>query len=197
MDLWLDQYYFDLEAIIDAISRTTAIKSPNLNYVDGILKNRLKQVEELQKEAEDPENIEIHREREVDFEKRQQILELIEFPRKSLRKDEMEDLDSLSQDFDYSDVEVSYRFLKKNKKDTSLASILRLLNGEEVQAERKKKITLAQVRIAEERSRKSGQTYTGKAVGKKDAKVETANASKANPMEERFNKRRKEKLDGK
>ena len=195
MDMWLDEYLFDIDAIIDAISRTTAIKSPNLNYVDGILKNRLKQVEALQKETADAVDMAVQKEIETDFEKRQRILELIEFTRKSLRKDEMADLDTLSRDFDFSDVEVAYRFLKRNNKDCSIASILRLLNGEDVQAERKNRITLAQVKIAEEQNRRIRQSYVRKGTVAAKNGENNEKADKPNPMEERFNKRRMEKAN--
>ncbi len=39
MDTWLDDMNFSLEVIELAFERSTAIKNPNMNYVNGILKN--------------------------------------------------------------------------------------------------------------------------------------------------------------
>ena len=50
MDMWLDEYRFDLESILDAVSKTITIKSPNLKYVDGVLRNRLDAVSRLEPE---------------------------------------------------------------------------------------------------------------------------------------------------
>lgn len=192
MNRWLDEYRFDLESIVDAISKTTSIKSPNLNYVDGILRNRLKKIEKIQGK---PEIETYQREKlETNFEKRQKILNLIKFTRKSLRKDEMEDLDKLSQDFDFSDVEVAYNYLKNNDRELSLSNMLRLLNGEETLAVRKNPITLNQVRLAEEesnirfeREKKSqgpGPSKAGKA--QEDPGVE----KEIGPIEKRLQQRR-------
>lgn len=39
IDKWLDEYKFSLEVIEEACKRSIGIKSPNLKYIDGILKN--------------------------------------------------------------------------------------------------------------------------------------------------------------
>lgn len=203
MDIWLDEYLFDLDAIIDAISKTTAIKSPNLNYVDGILKNRLKGIQQAREK--NPQLLELEtRQIESNFEKRQKILEAIEFSRKTLRKDEMRDLESLASNFDVSDVEVTYKFLRKNNRDSSLASILMTLNGETAQPKRQQKITLQQVKIAEEQNRLQGQNQQikqgAKIHEKKESRILTENKDREiGPLEKRLQQKRIEQLkkDGK
>lgn len=182
MDVWLDEYHFDLEVVLEAIGKTTGIKTPNLNYVDGILKNQFKRVQQMTQEI--PELL-VSESQESDFEKRQQILERISFPRKSLRRDEMELLDRLSREFASSDVEVAYRYLKRNGKDTGLSSILAQLSGEEVPKERTQRITLKEVRIAEEK-------YRPQRTGQQREQREAASRAetKPNPIDALMKKRR-------
>lgn len=190
MDRWLDEYLFDMESITDAIGRTTSIKSPNLNYVDGILKNRLKQIEKIKDspQMQDTES----KETENNFEKRQKILDLIRFTRKTLRRDEMDDLDILSRDFDFSDVEVAYHYLKNNDRENSLSSILRLLNGEDVPQARKNRITLNQVRLAEEHNKQKRQYE--KPASKGNAGTRPGGEKEIGPVEKRLQQKRAEQL---
>lgn len=39
MDTWVDNMNFSMEVIEKAFEKSLAIKNPNLNYVNGILKN--------------------------------------------------------------------------------------------------------------------------------------------------------------
>ena len=190
MDRWLDEYLFDMESITDAIGRTTSIKSPNLNYVDGILKNRLKQIEKI-KDSPQMQDME-SKETENNFEKRQKILDLIRFTRKTLRRDEMDDLDILSRDFDFSDVEVAYHYLKNNDRENNLSSILRLLNGEDVPQARKNRITLAQVRLAEEHNKQKRQYE--KPASKGNVGTRPGGEKEIGPVEKRLQQKRAEQL---
>ena len=190
MDRWLDEYLFDMESITDAIGRTTSIKSPNLNYVDGILKNRLKQIEKI-KDSPQMQDME-SKETENNFEKRQKILDLIRFTRKTLRRDEMDDLDILSRDFDFSDVEVAYHYLKNNDRENSLSSILRLLNGEDVPQARKNRITLNQVRLAEEHNKQKRQYE--KPASKGNVGTRPGGEKEIGPVEKRLQQKRAEQL---
>ena len=190
MDRWLDEYLFDMESITDAIGRTTSIKSPNLNYVDGILKNRLKQIEKI-KDSPQMQDMEA-KEIENNFEKRQKILDLIRFTRKTLRRDEMDDLDILSRDFDFSDVEVAYHYLKNNDRENNLSSILRLLNGEDVPQARKNRITLNQVRLAEEHNKQKRQYE--KPASKGNVGTRPGGEKEIGPVEKRLQQKRAEQL---
>ncbi len=190
MDRWLDEYLFDMESITDAIGRTTTIKSPNLNYVDGILKNRLKQIEKI-KDSPQMQDME-SKETENNFEKRQKILDLIRFTRKTLRRDEMDDLDILSRDFDFSDVEVAYHYLKNNDRENNLSSILRLLNGEDVPQARKNRITLNQVRLAEEHNKQKRQYE--KPASKGNVGTRPGGEKEIGPVEKRLQQKRAEQL---
>ena len=190
MDRWLDEYLFDMESITDAIGRTTSIKSPNLNYVDGILKNRLKQIEKI-KDSPQMQDME-SKETENNFEKRQKILDLIRFTRKTLRRDEMDDLDILSRDFDFSDVEVAYHYLKNNDRENNLSSILRLLNGEDVPQARKNRITLNQVRLAEEHNKQKRQYE--KPASKGNVGTRPGGEKEIGPVEKRLQQKRAEQL---
>ena len=190
MDRWLDEYLFDMESITDAIGRTTSIKSPNLNYVDGILKNRLKQIEKI-KDSPQMQDME-SKETENNFEKRQKILDLIRFTRKTLRRDEMDDLDILSRDFDFSDVEVAYHYLKNNDRENNLSSILRLLNGDDVPQARKNRITLNQVRLAEEHNKQKRQYE--KPASKGNVGTRPGGEKEIGPVEKRLQQKRAEQL---
>ena len=190
MDRWLDEYLFDMDSITDAIGRTTSIKSPNLNYVDGILKNRLKQIEKI-KDSPQMQDME-SKETENNFEKRQKILDLIRFTRKTLRRDEMDDLDILSRDFDFSDVEVAYHYLKNNDRENNLSSILRLLNGEDVPQARKNRITLNQVRLAEEHNKQKRQYE--KPASKGNVGTRPGGEKEIGPVEKRLQQKRAEQL---
>lgn len=189
MDMWLDEYQFDLDSILDAVGKTTSIKSPNLKYVDGVLKNRLAAVHKMEEKISDgkmPISDRIPKEKESNFEVRSQILELIKFPRKSLRRDEKIDLDELSSQFGFMDVEVAHRHLTKNNKEITIANLLRLLKGEPVQEERKRTITLEQVKLAE-------QQYHADDVKRYSTKKESTKTSGEKPMgamEKRLQERR-------
>lgn len=39
MNKWLDEYKFSMEVIEEAFAKSIRIKSPNMKYVDGILRN--------------------------------------------------------------------------------------------------------------------------------------------------------------
>lgn len=149
MDMWLDEYNFDLDSVLAAVGKTISIKSPNLKYVDGVLRNQLK---EIQKQPAMP--MLPSEDSQSDFEMRTKILELIRFPRKSLRRDEKDDLDELAREYHFGDIEVAYRYLLKNGQEVTLANILRLFKGEDTQ-DRRQKITLDQVRRIE-----AQKTYT-------------------------------------
>lgn len=38
MDIWLDEYHFDLDKVLEACKKTSGISNPNINYVHSILK---------------------------------------------------------------------------------------------------------------------------------------------------------------
>ncbi|MDO5062838.1 MAG: DnaD domain protein [Peptostreptococcaceae bacterium] len=176
MDMWLDEYGFDLDSVLDAIGKTISIKSPNLKYVDGVLKNQLEAIRKMDQEA--PQPILPSKEGESTFELRTKILELIRFPRKSLRRDEKDDLDELARDYHYSDIEIACRHLQKKQQEVTLANLLRLFKGEKTQQERTRKITLDQVKRAEAQKRYIKKNET--------VKNNTDEPRKLGPMEKRL-----------
>lgn len=174
MDMWLDEYRFDLESILDAVSKTITIKSPNLKYVDGVLRNRLDAVSRLEPERLlISEEIQKTRKKESEFEIRTKMLELIKFPRKMLRRDEKDQLDEIARDFTFSDIEIAYRHLLKNEKEASIEAIYALLKGFEPRP-KPKRITMQQIRHLEQsrrenEGRESKRTGSGKTSADKKA----------------------------
>lgn len=173
IDTWLDDYKFDLETILDSVEKTLSIKSPNLKYVDGVLQNRLRSIEKMD-EQPSTAGIEIPQKSISTFETRTRILELVQFPRKSMRKDELAALDELSRDFSIADVEVAYRYLQMDNRPVTIENLLRLLKGESPKLERRKRITMEQVRKAEDLYPYRAEKSESKAVSKKQLNAEEA-----------------------
>ena len=104
----------------------------------------------------------------------------------------MDDLEQLATDFDFSDVEVAYHFLKNNEKESNLANIVRLLNGEEIVPLRKKPISLSQVRMAEDQDKGAYPKYTRSEEGKKSHGP--GQTKEIGPLEKKLQLKRAEEL---
>jgi len=138
MDIWLDEYKFSLEVIESALSKTTAIKSPNMNYLNGILKNWNEKLQE--KESEKKLNItnnilEEKIEKEPTFMEdkenkdgfREKVFRVIDFTRKTMNKSEIDSLNFLYEHYHSDDVELAAKWLKEKNKNVTLENICRIL----------------------------------------------------------------------
>lgn len=193
MDMWLDEYQFDLDSILSAVGKTISIKNPNLKYVDGVLKNQLAAVQKMEEQKNTGNALQIEP-MESSFEVRTKILELIQFTRKTLRRDEKEDLDELSTQFSFADAQVAYRHLQKRGAQISIANLLRLLKGETPQEERRKKITLEQVKLAEQHERFPSNV---KKYASKKEPSNTSEPQKVGPIQKRLQEKRFAELKSK
>ncbi|MGB5824368.1 MAG: DnaD domain protein [Proteocatella sp.] len=139
MDVWLDEYKFSLEVIESALSKTTAIKSPNMNYLNGILKNWNEKLQE--NESEKKLNIETNisdtknekepgtfmEDKENKEEFREKVFRVINFTRKSMTKQEIDSLNFLYEHYHSDDVELAAKWLKEKNKNVTLENICRIL----------------------------------------------------------------------
>ncbi len=187
IDMWLDEYRFDLESILDAVSKTITIKSPNLKYVDGVLRNRLEAVSKLEPQNNVGGEIQKASAEETEFEIRTKVLELINFPRKSLRRDEKEQLDAIAKDFTFSAVEIAHKHLTREGKEVSIDALYKMLHGEP-SSDKPKRITMQQVRRAEQLNKQS-KTYpkAGKSTSTdKNDKTKSNEPKPMGPIEKRL-----------
>lgn len=144
MDIWLDEYKFSLEVIESALSKTTAIKSPNMNYLNGILKNWNEKLQEneAEKKAESGKNRAENNISEAKIEKeagnfieekedkaqfRDKVFRVINFTKKSMTKTEIDSLDFLYEHYHSEDAELAAKWLKEKNKNVNLENICRIL----------------------------------------------------------------------
>lgn len=139
MDIWLDEYKFSIEVIESALSKTTAIKSPNMKYLNGILKNWNEELQEkesdkkLEEEANPPQikpGMDEHtfmQDKENKDEFREKVFRVINFTRKTMNKSEIDSLNFLYEHYHSDDVELSAKWLKEKSKNVTLENICRIL----------------------------------------------------------------------
>lgn len=128
MDMWLDEYRFSIEVIESALRKTTSIKSPNMNYLNGILKNWYDKLKEKSQEDESKSTsvMEVV-EKENKQEYREKILRFINFNKKSMTKKEVDDLEFLYQNYHSEDVLLAIKWLKEKDIPITLENICRML----------------------------------------------------------------------
>lgn len=121
MDTWLDEYYFDISVIQSAIQKTTAIKSPNLNYINGILKNWHEKTKDISKykikqseEKDDP----------ITF--RLALLDLLSLGDHSLTETDYERLEFIYQNYGIGDVELAIAHLESENTEPTLSNLVSL-----------------------------------------------------------------------
>lgn len=139
MDIWLDEYKFSIEVIESALSKTTAIKSPNMKYLNGILKNwneKLQEKESDKKLEEEANPLQIKpgmdehtfmQDKENKDEFREKVFRVINFTRKTMNKSEIDSLNFLYEHYHSDDVELSAKWLKEKSKNVTLENICRIL----------------------------------------------------------------------
>lgn len=126
MDSWLDEYNFTVEVILSALAKTTAIKSPNMKYLNGILTNWKDKLKE-----ENPESIQTGQILKVEKEPRDEyiakILKLVGFTKKSMTREELKRLNFLYEHYHSDDVELGAKWLKSKNSPMSLDYLARFL----------------------------------------------------------------------
>ena len=155
MDVWLDEYRFTIEVIEDALSRTTAIKSPNMNYLNGILKNWNEKLKEKSDEKETTggsvpasasKSSSFEREDRTDF--RAKILSLVRFTRKTMSRSEIDSLNFLYEHYHYEDIELAAKWLKEKGTPVSLENLCRILLDPSMNEE-SEKVTMEDIKKIE------------------------------------------------
>ena len=195
MDVWLDEYRFTIEVIEDALSRTTAIKSPNMNYLNGILKNwndKLKEKSEGNQAAAGsvPDSVlrasAVEREDRTDF--REKILNLVRFTRKSMTRAETDNLNFLYEHYHYDDIKLAAKWLKEKGTPVSLENLCRILLDPSMNEE-SEKITMEDIKKIET---SSPDRYKSKSQAK--PAVSDGRPQEMDELEKRLQKKLFEKL---
>lgn len=126
MDIWLDEYKFSLEVIENALKKTTSIKSPNMNYLNGILKNWNEKIKENAEKA--PKEIIVSPSfKEDKREYREKILKFVNFSRKTMNKKEIDALDFLYENYHSDDVLLAIKWLKEKNMQVDLENVCKML----------------------------------------------------------------------
>lgn len=126
MDIWLDEYKFSLEVIENALKKTTSIKSPNMNYLNGILKNWNEKIKENAEKAP-KETIVSSSFKEDKREYREKILKFVNFSRKTMNKKEIDSLDFLYENYHSDDVLLAIKWLKEKNMQVDLENVCKML----------------------------------------------------------------------
>ena len=126
MDIWLDEYKFSLEVIENALKKTTSIKSPNMNYLNGILKNWNEKIKENAEKAP-KETIASPSFKEDKREYREKILKFVNFSRKTMNKKEIDSLDFLYENYHSDDVLLAIKWLKEKNMQVDLENVCKML----------------------------------------------------------------------
>lgn len=126
MDIWLDEYKFSLEVIENALKKTTSIKSPNMNYLNGILKNWNEKIKENAEKAPKETTL-IPSAKEDKREYREKILKFVNFSRKTMNKKEIDALDFLYENYHSDDVLLAIKWLKEKNMQVDLENVCKML----------------------------------------------------------------------
>lgn len=126
MDIWLDEYKFSLEVIENALKKTTSIKSPNMNYLNGILKNWNEKIKENAEKAPKETTL-VPSAKEDKREYREKILKFVNFSRKTMNKKEIDALDFLYENYHSDDVLLAIKWLKEKNMQVDLENVCKML----------------------------------------------------------------------
>lgn len=126
MDIWLDEYKFSLEVIENALKKTTSIKSPNMNYLNGILKNWNEKIKENAEKAPKETTL-VPSAKEDKREYREKILKFVNFNRKTMNKKEIDALDFLYENYHSDDVLLAIKWLKEKNMQVDLENVCNML----------------------------------------------------------------------
>ncbi|MGL5439906.1 MAG: DnaD domain protein [Filifactoraceae bacterium] len=121
IDKWIDEFKFSLEVIEEACKRSVGIKSPNLKYIDGILKNWDTETEKLNIKDNN-----IEKKDPTIF--RLKILEALNHKEKSLSIKELNLMKFLYESFSLEDVLLGIDGLEKFGREKNIENLYSLLN---------------------------------------------------------------------
>lgn len=131
MDKWLDDYKFSMEVIEEAFAKSIGIKSPNMKYIDGILRNWHEKTLDLNlqkgknREQKDPTLFRLN------------ILEGFGLERKNLTSEEQEQLRFLYEHFSMEEILMTMEYIKKLNMEKSIVNLYRLMKNPELDDSKK------------------------------------------------------------
>lgn len=112
MDHWLDEMNFGMDVIESAVGKSVAIKNPNMNYVNGVLKNWHKKYTALPNKRA---LIRANKLTEVEF--RTIVIDKLDHQER-ISQEEDRYLKELYNRFSIQEVEVAIRYLKERSSDS-------------------------------------------------------------------------------
>lgn len=121
IDKWIDEYRFGLDVIEEAFAKAITIKSPNMRYVDGILRNWNEKTKELslQKsknlQKKDPTLFRLH------------IMEGLGIARQGFTKEDIEAMQYLYDHFSEEEVLRTVDYMKKLNYEKSIRVLYQLM----------------------------------------------------------------------
>lgn len=121
MDHWLDEMQFGMEVIESAVGKSVAIKNPNMNYVNGVLKNWHKKYTALPKKRSFAK---ANKFSELEF--RTRVIEALGAREKTISQEEDRYLTDLYRNFSFDEVETAIRYLKSSAGEGADAGRYRL-----------------------------------------------------------------------
>ena len=125
MDKWLDDYKFSMEVIEEAFAKSISIKSPNMKYIDGILRNWHEKTLDLNLQKEK------NREQKDPTLFRLNILEGLGLEKKNLTSEEQEQLRFLYEHFSMKEILMTIDYIKKLNLEKSIVNLYRLMQHPE------------------------------------------------------------------
>lgn len=131
MDKWLDDYRFSMEVIEEAFAKSIGIKSPNMKYIDGILRNWHEKTLDLNLQKEK------NREQKDPTLFRLNILEGFGLERKNLTSEEQEQLRFLYEHFSMEEILMTMEYIKKLNMEKSIVNLYRLMKNPELDDSKK------------------------------------------------------------
>lgn len=131
MDKWLDDYKFSMEVIEEAFAKSIGIKSPNMKYIDGILRNWHEKTLDLNLQKEK------NREQKDPTLFRLNILEGFGLERKNLTSEEQEQLRFLYEHFSMEEILMTMEYIQKLNMEKSIVNLYRLMKNPELDDSKK------------------------------------------------------------
>ena len=121
----LDDYKFSMEVIEEAFAKSISIKSPNMKYIDGILRNWHEKTLDLNLQKEK------NREQKDPTLFRLNILEGLGLEKKNLTSEEQEQLRFLYEHFSMKEILMTIDYIKKLNLEKSIVNLYRLMQHPE------------------------------------------------------------------
>lgn len=114
IDNWLDTMGFGMEVIESAVEKSVSIKNPNMNYINGVLKNWHKKYSALPHKRN---YVKPNKLSELEF--RNRILEKLDITNPVISREEDRYLSDLYHNFAYNEIEIAIKYLRSKQKDSA------------------------------------------------------------------------------